>query len=103
MRLGEVKVITNLQFVDCRFKCMPVDVRLVELRWGDERILQVPLVLDVLARFCAPVLEHLFKLVVVDVDSQPEICHDSEVRRYDVRQHSTLNHRYVDSRHIADR
>lgn len=42
VRLGKVKVSVvdrYSQFIDRRFKCMPVDVRLVELRWGDERIL----------------------------------------------------------------
>lgn len=40
-RLDKVKVSvdSNSQLVDCRLKCMPVDVRLVELRWRDERIL----------------------------------------------------------------
>lgn len=106
VRLGKVKVAVvdccYSQFIDCRFKCMPVDVRLVELRWGDERILQVPLVLDIFSSLGAPVLEHLFELVVVDVDGKAEVRHDRKVRRNDIRQHSTLNHRYVDCRHIAD-
>lgn len=82
---------------------MPVDVRRIETRRRYERILQIPLVFDVLARLGAPALKHRFELIVVDVDSEPEVGHDGDVGRHHIRQNASVHHRHIDGRHVADR